>query len=341
MTRKSNSSITIRDVARQAGVSVATVSRFINDSAPVSTDVAGRIEKVMNKLKYVPHAAARQLASQKTLVVGFLLNSMYNDFFGPMLYGIESVVQQNGYNLLVATTRPGKRFGGFPPLGAHNVDGLLVFADTLGDDDLRSLHSQGLPIVLIHRSSPEGEHIPSVTVENKAATYQMMEHLIKVHNRRKIIFLRGPEGQEDARWRETGYREALSDNGIAFEPDLMLNGDFEQDIAYLSMKSFLAKPDRPAFDAVFAGDDSAAIGVMDALDQAKLSVPRDVSVVGFDDMRHSAFLNPPLTTIKAPTHEVGRIAAKNLFDIISNQPVEATALLSTEIIIRQSCGCTS
>jgi DNA-binding LacI/PurR family transcriptional regulator len=340
MTRKSNSSITIRDVARQAGVSVATVSRFINDSAPVSRNVAGRIEQVMTRLKYVPHAAARQLASQKTLVVGFLLNSMYNDFFGPMLYGIESVVQQNGYNLLVATTRPGKRFGGFPPLGAHNVDGLLVFADTLSDDDLRSLYSQGLPVVLIHRSSPSDIQVPSVTIENKAATYQLIEHLIKEHGRRKIIFLRGPENQEDARWREVGYREALEANGLEVDPNLMLNGDFERDIAYLSMKSFLENPNHPAFDAVFAGDDSAAVGVMDALDQNGLRVPQDVSVVGFDDMRHSAFLNPPLTTIKAPTHEVGRIAAKNLFSQIKNEPVEEISLLSTEIIIRQSCGCT-
>jgi LacI family transcriptional regulator len=341
MTRKSSSSITIRDVARQAGVSVATVSRYINDSAPVSEPVAERIGQVMERLKYVPHSAARQLASQKTMVVGFLLNSMYNDFFGPMLYGIESVVQQHGYNLLVATTRPGRRFGGSPPLGAHNADGLLVFADTLADEDLRSLHEQGLPVVLIHRSSPKDLDVASVTVENKAATTQLIDHLIKVHGRKRIVFMRGPEGQEDSYWREVGYREALANNGIEFDERLALNGDFERDIAYLSMKAFLANPDRPDFDAVFCGDDSAAIGVYDALDQAGLHIPQNVAVVGFDDMRHSSFLNPPLTTIKAPTNEVGRIAAKNLFCMINQEMVENVTLLPTEIIVRQSCGCTA
>lgn len=340
MTRKSNPSITIRDVAKQAGVSVATVSRYINSSAPVSSTVAKRIEKVMNRLSYVPHAAARTLASQKTLVVGFLLNSMYNDFFGPMLYGIESVVQQNGYNMLVATTPPGKRFGGRPPLGAHNVDGLLVFADTLAEEDLRILYKQGLPIVLIHRSSPEGLEIPGVTVENKAATFALIDHLVKKHDRRRIVFMRGPEKQEDSFWREQGYREALKSNGIKYDPKIMLHGDFERDIAYLSMKDFLASNNRPAFDAVFAGDDSAAIGVLDALEKSGLRVPKDVSVVGFNDMRHSAFLNPPLTTIQAPTHEVGRIAAKNLFNLIKDYPVENVTLLPTQIIIRNSCGCT-
>lgn len=341
MARKPASpSITIRDVARQAGVSVATVSRYINDTAPVSEPVAERIAAVLTKLKYVPHAAARQLATQKMMAIGLLLNNVYNDFFGILLYGIETEVQQNGYNLLVATSRPDHRKGSYPALGAHNVDGLLVFADSLGDDDLKILHSQDLPIVLIHRSSPKGLNIPSVTVENKAATFQLVDHLITKHARTRILFLRGPKEQEDSYWREQGYREALEKHKIKYEPAFILPGDFQRDVAYGSMRSYLHGNGKKNFDAVFAGDDSAAIGVMDALEQAGLRVPRDVSVAGFNDSHHAAFLNPPLTTIKAPTHEVGRIAAKNLFNLINHQTVEPVTLLPTEIIVRQSCGCT-
>lgn len=320
---------------------MATVSRYINDTAPVSEPVAERIEAVLARLRYRPHAAARQLATQKMMAIGLLLNSIYNDFFGPLLYGIEALVQQNGYNLLVATSRPERREGSYPALGAHNVDGLLVFADSLSDKDLRGLHEQKLPMVLIHRSSPEGLDIPSVTVENKAATYQLIDHLITKHQRRKIVFVRGKIDHEDSYWREVGYREALAANGIEFDPAFIVPGDFQREVAYLSMREFLSRPKRLEFDAVFTGDDAAAIGVMEALEQSGLRIPQDVAVVGFNDSHHAAFLNPPLTTIKAPTHEVGRIAAKNLFNVINNNPVDNVTLLPTEIIVRQSCGCTS
>jgi DNA-binding LacI/PurR family transcriptional regulator len=333
-------SITIRDVARQAGVSVATVSRYINDTAPVSEPVGERIAEVLSRLKYVPHTAARQLATQKMMAIGLLLNNVYNDFFGILLYGIESEVQQGGYNLLVATSRPDRRRGSYPALGAHNVDGLLVFADSLGDDELKALHAQNLPIVLIHRSSPKGLNIPSVTVENKAATFQLVDHLITKHNRKRILFMRGPLGQEDSYWREQGYREAMEKHGIKFDSSFILAGDFQREVAYESMQKFLSGSGKGKFDAVFTGDDSAAIGVMDALETAGLRVPQDISVAGFNDSHHSGFLNPPLTTIKAPTHEVGRIAAKNLINQINHQAVENITLLPTEIIVRQSCGCT-
>ena len=292
------------------------------------------------RLRYVPHAAARQLATQKMMAIGLLLNNVYNDYFGILLYGIESVVQQNGYNLLVATSRPERRKGVLPALGAHNVDGLLAFADdSLGDEDLRALYAQHLPIVLIHCSSPKGIKIPSVTVENKAATFQLVDHLISKHGRRKILFFRGPVGQEASYWREQGYREALTKHGIKFDPAFILAGDFQREVAHASMQAFVTKNNKGKFDAVFTGDDSAAIGVLDALEQAGYQVPKDVSVVGFNDSHHAAFLNPPLTTIKAPTHEVGRIAAKHLFDLINHQTVDDVTLLPMEIIVRQSCGC--
>src|SRR6185503_15222012 len=145
MTRRS-SSVTIRDVARQAEVSVATVSRYINQNVPVSPEVADRLDKVMAELRYVPHAAARHLASRKTRVVGLLLNHMHNDFFVPLLKGVEAVVRQKGYNLIVATYHKDIRDHMLPPIGPHNTDGLLVFSDGLIDQDLVALNSKGFPM---------------------------------------------------------------------------------------------------------------------------------------------------------------------------------------------------
>jgi DNA-binding LacI/PurR family transcriptional regulator len=338
MTRRS-SSVTIYDVARQADVSVATVSRYINQSAPISTKVAERLDKVMTELRYVPHAAARHLASNKTRVVGLLLNNLHNDFFVPLLNGVEAVVRQRGYNLIVATYHANSRGHSQPPIGPHNTDGLLVFSDGLVDDELANLNECGFPMVLVHRTPPASLPIPSVTVENVQVIEQLVEHLVQVHGKKRILFLRGPLCQEDSKRRELGYRSALQANGIPIDENLILNGDFEREIAYEAMNDFLGKRQQVAFDAVFTGDDDAAIGVLKALHKHGLKVPEEVAVIGFDDLGFAPFLNPPLTTVRAPTEMVGRLAAERLFAVLENQPANQTVILPTEIIYRRSCGC--
>ena len=339
MTRKSSTTVTIRDIAQHAGVSVATVSRYINHTAPVSAEVAERLEQVMRQFNYTPDATARNLATRKTRIIGLLLTNIYNDFFAPLLHGIDSVVQTQGYNLLVATYHAESRdHQVLPPLGPHNTDGLLVFADSLSEKELTLWHYSDFPMVLIHRTPPSSLLIPFVTVENKAATRKLIDHLIEVHGRRQIVFMRGPEHQEDSYWRELGYMNSLQAHDLPLTPALVLRGEFERDVAYSSMKSFLTG-EHPHFDAVFAGDDDSAIGVIRALQESGLRVPEDISVVGFDDLRLSAFFTPALTTVLAPTEEVGRVAAQQLFHLLSEQPVESVTLLSTELMIRRSCGC--
>jgi len=338
MTRRS-SSVTIRDVARQAGVSVATVSRYINRNAPVSTEVGKRLNQVMTELRYVPHAAARHLASRKTRVIGLLLNNLHNDFFVPLLNGVEEVVRKRGYNLIVATYHANSRNEMPPPIGPHNTDGLLVFSDGLMDEDLANLTASGFPMVLVHRTPPPSLNIPSVTVENLEITHQLVEHLIQVHGKRRILFLRGPLNQEDSDRREMGYKSALAANNIPFDENLVLNGDFERDIAYEALNDFLANGKRVPFDAVFSGDDDAAIGVLKALHKHGFRIPEDAAVIGFDDLGFAPFLNPPLTTVRAPTESVGRIATERLFDLLENKPASDVVVLPTEIIYRRSCGC--
>ncbi len=338
MTRRS-SSVTIRDVARQAGVSVATVSRYINRNAPVSAEVADRLHQVMSELRYVPHAAARHLASRKTRVVGILLRNLHNDFFVPLLNGVETVVRTKEYNLIVATYHANSQNSMPPPIGPHNTDGLLVFSDGLMDEDLAILNASGFPMVLLYRSSPPALNIPSVTVENIEISHKLVEHLIQVHGKRRILYMRGPIHQEDSIRRETGYRSALAANGIPFDEDLVLNGLFERDIAFQALDDFLGNGQRVAFDAVFTGDDDAAVGVLKALHKHGFKVPEDIAVVGFDDLGFAPFLNPALTTVRAPTEAVGRIAAERLFAILENQSSHEAVVLPTEIIFRRSCGC--
>ncbi|HSA99649.1 MAG TPA: LacI family DNA-binding transcriptional regulator [Anaerolineales bacterium] len=338
MTRRS-SSVTIRDVARQAGVSVATVSRYINRNAPVSVEVADRLHQVMSDLRYVPHAAARHLATRKTRVIGILLKNLHNDFFVPLLNGIEAVVRSKEYNLIVATYHENSHNGMPLPIGPHNTDGLLIFSDGLTDEDLANLNASGFPMVLLYRTCPPSLHIPSITVENVEVTHRLMEHLIQVHGKRRIVYMRGPIHQEDSIRREAGYRSALEANGIPFDEDLIVDGEFERDTAYQALNEFLCNGRQVAFDAVFTGDDDAAVGVLKALDKHGYKIPEDVAVVGFDDLAVAQFLNPALTTVRAPTELVGRIAAERLFALLENPSLNEAVVLPTEIIFRRSCGC--
>lgn len=339
MSRKS-SSVTIRDVAQKAGVSPATVSRYLNDSAPISREVAERIQKVMNELQFVPSAAARQLATQKSHAIGVLLTDIDSVFFPPLISGIDSIVQQEGYNLLVASRRAGNGGDAQTPIGPHNVDGLIVFPGSLNDDEIFKLHQAGFPLVLIYQSSPEGANIPSVMVWNKRATKELIDHLIEVHHRRSIVFVRGPANNEDSQRRELGYQESLEVHGIAYNPNLVISGEYNREDAYHAMTKFLEN-EPPDFDAVFTGNDESAIGVMNALTEKGLRIPEDISVVGFDDLELSAFLTPPLTTINAPTECVGKTAAQYLFKLLARQEVDLVTLLSTKIVIRRSCGCSA
>ena len=272
-------------------------------------------------------------------MIGLLLTNMHNDFFMPMLNGVESAVRENGYNLIVATylADPDSE-DSHPPIGPHNTDGMIIFANSLLDKQLKQLYKKNFPMVLIHRNSPDGLPVPFVTIENKNSTTRLIDHLIETHGKRHILFLHGPAHQEDSYYRELGYKVALKTHNLDFEEQLVLYGGFEKDIAYRSMKQFLASA-HPEFDAVFAGNDEAAYGVIAALKEAGFRVPEDIAVVGFDDQKLSAIITPSLTTVRSPTYDVGHTAGEHIFSILQGAPVERDTLLPTDPIFRRSCGC--
>ncbi len=328
---------TIADVARLAGVSIATVSRVLNSKTPVQEPTARRVQAAIEKLRYVPRTAARVLASRKTNTLGLLLPEISGAFFSPLLRGIEAAARESGFDLLVHATEDRSRMPGARlPLGEHNTDGVLIFTDSLEEEEIVHLHSLGLPIVLMHQSI-EGTAIPVVTVENKDGAREIVGHLIEVHGRRRIAFLRGPERQEDSRWREAGYREALESHGLEFDEGLIAYGGFDRETGAGAIKELLEKG--RVFDAIFCGDDEAALGSLGALQAAGRRVPEDIPVVGFDDLPFAPYLAPPLTTVRAPTEQVGREAVRQLIHLMRGEPAEALTLLPTQTIIRNSCGC--
>lgn len=331
---------TISDVAQRAGVSIATVSRVINGTTPVAAETAQRVQQAVQELAFVPRAAARVLASRRTETLGLLLPEIGGAFFSPLLRGIEAEARLAGFDLLIhatshiphASTPVAHR-----PLGEHNTDGLLVFTQSIDEKELGRLHAINFPTVLLYQSSPTSLDIPSVTIENKSGAQMIVEHLIQVHNRRQIVFLCGPEGNEDSAWRERGYRTALEENDIPFDPVLVATGGFNEEEAQIALRELLVKD--VEFDAVFAGDDDSAAGAISALIQTGKHIPQDVAVVGFDDLPIARYLRPTLTTVRAPIEQVGRESVRQLVGLISGEQAEALVMMRTELVIRESCGC--
>lgn len=337
MTSQTNNPATIEDVARLAGVSIATVSRVVNGKAPVVPETAQRVMDAIRELNYVPRAAARILASKRTNTLGLIVPEISGEFFAPMLRGIEAAAGEAGFDLLIHTTAYKKPEFRRHTLGEHNTDGLLVFIGSMEVAELERLDSIGFPVVFLHQTAPEGMNIPVVTVENKKGAFAAVEHLIVTHECRRIVYLSGPEGNEDSAWRERGYRLALENHGIAFDPALVVPGYYSSRRAEQTMRELLAGG--LEFDAIFSGDDLAAVGALSALREAGVRVPEDVKIVGFDDIPLARHLTPPLTTVHAPTEEVGRTATDLLVRLVRREPVEKEILLPTELTIRQSCGC--
>lgn len=329
---------TIRDVARVAGVSVATISRFLNGSERVLPETKARVEAAMRDLDYTPSASARSLATNRTGVLGLLLDSISGDFFTPLLGEIEDGVSRSGHFLVTSSTRHWDPTSGrLPPLHPRNCDGLMAMAGTLPTDLLQKWTSEGFPMVLMYGPAPEGTSVPSVTVENRQAMGRLVRHLVADHGRSRFAFLRGQDGQYDADERLAGFLQALDDAGVPRTQVSVLKGDFHQGVARREVLRALERG--LDFDAVVAADDESAYGALEALESAGLRVPEDVSVTGFDDLRFAALVAPSLTTVASPSAKVGRAAVALVTAQVRGEAVPARTVIPTLLRWRRSCGC--
>jgi len=331
------SRVTIDDVAKLAGVSIATVSRVLNNTGKVAPATAERVQAAVDELDYVPHAGARGLAGSRRNTIGLIFPGMGDAFLTELLIGIDQEITDAGYELLLYSTRLRNRIESVQsiPLGEHNTDGLIIYASSLKDSEIERFSGRGFPVVLLHQSAPDGLEIPSVTFENKSGAKTAVSHLINL-GRRRIVYLAGPEGNEDSHWRELGYREALAENNIAVVPELIVLGNFNDKVGETAVTELLQA--EIEFDAVFAGDDLSARGALFALQQAGKRVPEDVAIVGFDDASYARYLTPPLSTVHAPIEDSGRKAAEQIVRLIQGKRADMLTLLPTELIVRESCG---
>ncbi len=326
--------VTIEDVAARAGVSIATVSRAVNGRYGVSDRTVERVRLVIDELGYESSLIARSLRNQRTNVIGILVSGI-EPFSAELLKGAARALQDTGFELIVYSGGMSGQEGWerryLSRLGGTLADGIILVTPTVVQLDISH------PVVAVD-PHVGGFQLPTVVAQNLEGARAAVRHLIDLGHRR-IAFLAGRPDLESARLREAGYREALADAGIAYEPDLVRVGGFTEENARVPSRELLTLIDRPS--AVFAANDLSAIQVLRTAAELGLSVPVDLSVVGFDNIPESALVDPPLTTVDQSIQAMGQEAVRLLIELIEHpeRTLDDEArhvTLPTQLVVRRS-----
>jgi LacI family transcriptional regulator len=329
--------VTIREVARAAGVSVATVSRVLNESGPVAGETRDRIRRVAGEMRYIPNDAARSLSMRRTGTLGVLLPDLYGEFFSEVIRGLDQAAQRARFHLLLSSSHNNR-----PDIEAAlqamrgRVDGLVVMSPHIDVAVLAANLPESLPAVMLNTPQSSSE-FDTLSVDNFGGARAMVAHLAG-HGHRRIAMVRGPEPNHDALERLRGYRAALADAGIAPDGALEIEGDFTEDGGYRAVRRLLELDRLPT--AIFAANDSTAIGAMSALREAGVSVPGQVAVAGFDDIPISRYLTPALSSVRVSINDLGARAMEQLVRAVEeqNHHERVHQTLPTTLVIRDSCG---
>jgi LacI family transcriptional regulator len=305
----------IYEVARSAGVSVATVSRVLNGKGPVNEETRSRVLHAVEALGYVPHGGARSLSTRRTMNVGVLLPDVHGAFFSEVVRGIDLAARAAGYHVLVSGSHSDLAETTAVLQALHGrIDGLILLTAGTGADWLRRTLPRGVPAVLLHNSEDDADH-DSIRIDNRLGARMAVDHLLDLGHRR-IALICGPPGNTDAAERLLGFREALTARGLKADPRLELPGDFGEESGFRAGERLAGRAHPPT--AIFAANDAMAIGCLAALRGRGLRVPEDVSLVGFDDIPIARYLTPALTTVQVPIAEIGGRALERLVTVIQS-----------------------
>ncbi len=330
------------DVAKLAGVSRTTVSFVLNDvpGVKITEETRRRVLEAARELNYYPTAAARSLASGKTRRIGLILGEgqdrLAADAFLPtFLQGVTASVHQHNYLLVLQMAEDVPSHEAYTRLiREQQVDGAILSGPRAGDPLLDQLADERFPLILHGRL--DGYDFPSVDVDNQAGAAQAVNHLIGLGHQRIGFISNAPLFYAGAQDRFAGYKETLSEHGLAYDAELVRTADFLPETGRGAMTELLNLPERPT--AIFAASDVVAMGAMTAIRAAGLTIPDEVAVVGFDDIFLASQACPPLTTVRVPAYGLGWTSAEILISLIEGEEDVASVILDTELVTRESCG---
>ena len=328
---------TIRDVAREAGVSIATVSRVFNDSTLVSEDTARRVLQVAAHFDYWPNGAAQSLTTNRTNTIGVLLPDLFGEFYSEVIRGIDSVVRRSSYQMMLSSSHADNEeilTAARSMLG--RIDGLLMMAPDNESAETVNRIRRRIPLVLLNPAVSPTEGC-SVSIDNYTGALLAVRHLLGMGHRR-VAMVGGPEGNMDSRDRLRGFHQALTEAGLDPAAAVVLPGDFREPSGFRAGVELAKLVPRPT--AVFVANDSMAVGLLAALEGLGINVPGDLSVVGFDDVDIAGYVQPPLTTVRIDAFALGQRATEMMIkEIQSSKGGTVQHILLPAILkIRRSCG---
>ena len=332
--------VTLKDVARLAGVHPGTASRALNEETRglVNEDTAKRVLAAAERLGYRPNPIARGLKTARSYTVGVLIPDLTNPLFPPIVRGIQDRLEEAAYTPLIANTEndPDRERADFEAMRARHVDGFITATARRGHELLTRPDSLGLPVVLVNRRLDDGP-LPSVAGDDKAGIKLAVRHLVELGHRR-IAHLAGPQQLSTGSLRHEGFLEAMREAGIEPDPDLILIGDAVIESEGSRLCTALLDSGRE-LTAIVAANDLMALGCYDVLEQRGIDCPSEISVIGFNDMPFAAHFRPPLSTIRIPQYELGARAAELLLKRLQDDDAPAEQqLLEPELVVRASTG---
>jgi DNA-binding LacI/PurR family transcriptional regulator len=332
--------VSIKDIAKAAGVSHSTVSRALSDSPLVKAETKARIQRLAREMGYSPDARARSLVMGQTRTVGVVVTTIADPFAAEVVQGIESTAHDHDYTVILCSSRaePEREITAVEMLRSKRVDGVIVTSSRIGDLYLEHLERIGVPIVLINNHSEHGgRYTYSVSVDNQHGGHLATTHLIQLGHRR-IAYVSRPSDYRSNQERMAGYRQALAEAGIPFEPALVVPGTGRAGGGERALPVLMGLDEPPT--AVFCYNDMTAIGLLRAAREAGLSVPQDLAVVGFDDILLASYVCPPLTTIAQPKAKMGQQAMQMALALMATKDPTAekfsNIVLKGKLIVRES-----
>jgi len=317
-----------------AGVTHSTVSRALRDSPLLSRETVEKIQRIARESGYRTSAAARSLVTRRSDTVGVVVTNIADPFVAGVVSGIEETADQHGLSVFLANSNaePEREVRVARKFEERRVDGIIVTASRVGAQYVPLLTQMQVPIVLLNNQHP-GHFAHSVMIANVQGGLDATRHLIGLGHRR-IAYLGDRYGHQSDTERFSGYRRALEEAGLPFEPRLVVHGDGKPEGAEAAIADLLALPQPPT--AVFCYNDMSALGAMLQFRNRGLGIPRDISVVGFDDLYFSQYIDPPLTTVRQPMRQMGRLAMETLLKIFAGADSGHDIKVPGELIVRRS-----
>lgn len=320
---------TLKDVAREAGVSVTTVSYTLQGNKKISEETAKKVKEVAGRLNYRPSGLARSLQSKKTWNIGVFLHGYAGPIYGDILQAIHDGVSGSGYEIMVCSTSVSERL-----LVEKHMDGAIILNSFISEKLLKRLQSEMYPIVVMDRIL-DLPHVSSVVPDNETGGYMAVKHII-VSGHVKPGFILGSKESNENNARVRGVKRALGECGIDYEKVPVTIGGFQENTGKVAMSALLEQ--HPYIDSVFCLNDEMALGAISAIHEAGLSVPKDIAVVGFDDIPMASYCKPSLTTIRVDRRLWGYLAATHLLKMILHEETSQTVKIPLELVKRHSTG---